>query len=463
MTDRWQPILERNINRYVEEWKRLLSFPSISADPERAEDCRKCAEWIGQHLAGMGFASRLLPTRSLPSVYAERRGPAGSPTVLFYGHYDVQPVDPLALWASPPFEPHIRNGRLYARGAADNKGQFLYVLKALEALIAEDALNVTVRVLIEGEEESGSVGATASLEEWRDLLRADVLLVTDVNMAPSGAPAITMGLRGVAHLTVAVEGPATDLHSGVHGGVAPNPAVELARLLATLHGPDGRVAAPGFYDGVRPPSDSERAQATQSQGSPEAYRRATGVPPTGGESGYGPAERAGFRPCLDINGLLSGYAGAGMKTIIPARAMAKLSLRVVPDQDPARCLQAVARHLERNVRQGLRLTVEEQGVGGSGFRLAADSELVRTAGQTLEDVSGSAPAFLWEGASIPIVAALARAAQAQPLLVGFGSEEDKPHAPNESFSLRQFEMGFQFAAEFFTRLPRLGTAATRQD
>jgi acetylornithine deacetylase/succinyl-diaminopimelate desuccinylase-like protein len=449
---------ERNLDRYVEEWKRLLSFPSVSTDPAHDADCSACAEWLARHLSGIGFAARLLPTRSKPCVYAQRPGAAGLPTVLFYGHYDVQPADPVGDWVSPPFEPAMRDGRLYARGASDNKGQHFCVLKALEALVREDALRVPVRILLEGEEESGSAGATAALEEWKDLLRADVLMVTDVHMSPSGAPAITMGLRGVFHMTVVVEGAPNDLHSGEHGGVAPNPAAELARLVASLRAPDGGIAVPGFCDGMLPATETERALAAAGAITPEAYRELTGVPPTGGETAYPPAERAGFRPSIDVNGLLSGYTGAGMKTIIPASAMAKLTGRVTAGQDPAACLEALRRHLERSVGPGLRLSIPQKGVSGSGFRLPVESPLVKTAMAVLARVAGAPPVLQWGGASIPIVSALARVSGARPLLAGFGAEEDRIHAPNESFSLRQFRLGFLYAAEL---LGELAAAAPR--
>ncbi|MBN1557468.1 MAG: M20/M25/M40 family metallo-hydrolase [Lentisphaerae bacterium] len=432
--------------RTFEEWRTLLRFPSVSADPEHDRDCRACAEWLCEHLDAAGLEAHVLETPGKPAVFAQRPGRCREPTVLFYGHYDVQPPDPLDRWTTPPFEPDLRGGRVYARGAQDNKGQLFAALKAVETLARADALDIPVKILLEGEEECGSAGLTAVLPAWRERLAADVLLVTDTGTAPSGAPAVIMGLRGLVHATVVLHGPSRDLHSGQHGGVAPNPAAGLARLLATLHGPDGRVAVAGFYEGLAAPTERERALANAVPFDAAAYRAATGVPPAGGEQDYSPPERLGFRPALDVNGLSAGYAGTGVKTIIPARAAAKLTARLGAGQDPRACLDALIRHLEAHVPAGLRLEIAERGVGGAAFRLDPDAPLAARAVRVLRGLSGREPALLWEGASIPAVSGLAAAAGAEPLLAGFGAEADNAHAPDESYSIEQFRLGYLFVA-----------------
>lgn len=441
-----------NRDRYIAEWKELVSFPSISADPAHEADCVRCAEWISANLKRIGFESRLLPTSTKPVVYAARSGKAGRPVVLFYGHYDVQPIDPLDEWTSPPFAPEIRDGRLYGRGAQDNKGQLLYALKAMEALIRENALDVTVRIIIEGEEECGGHGISEVLARHADLFKADVLMITDTGTVDSGDPTITMSLRGVVHLTVRLSGPLHDLHSGVHGGVAPNPALHIARLMATLHNPDGSIAVAGFADSLVPPTELERTLLQTAPFDEARYRAQTGVAPVGGEQRFSPAERLGFRPTIEINGIHSGYGGSGIKTIIPASAEAKITSRLVAGQDPRHCLDCLVKHLEAHAPQGLRLDITERGVSGPGLKLNPESPLVAKAGRVLREVTGKKAVFRWEGASIPVVSELSHASGAEPLLIGFGGEADRIHAPNESFSLEQFRLGYLYVASMLRAL-----------
>ena len=447
-----EKLFEQHKDRFIAEWKNLLTFPSIGVDPARRQDCVACAEWLAAHLKSIGFSSRLLATPSNPLVFAEHPGAAGRPVVLFYGHYDVQPVDPLDQWQTPPFVPTLRNGRMYARGAQDNKGQFFSALKAMEILRRQGALGCTVRVLLEGDEESGTMPIIETLEAHRDLIRADAIMAADTATVESGAPTITMGLRGIVSCTAVLSGPSHDLHSGVHGGRIPNPATELARLIATLHRDDGSVAVDGFYDRVRDPGEEERAMANAAGFDADRYARATGVEPVGGERRFTPVERTGFRPALDLNGIHAGYGGPGSKTIIPAAATAKISARLVPDQDPPTILAAIGRHLQRRVPPGLRLEITEANIGGSAIRVSPKSRLVQVARAVLDELSELKTAFLWEGASVPIVSRLPALAGGEPLLVGFGGEEDRIHAPNESFSLDQFRKGFLFNGLFLSRL-----------
>lgn len=439
-------IFDQNMERYLDEWKQLLAFSSISTEPEHEKDCLDCANWLTDHLRKIGFESRLLETSSKPVVFAEHKGSPDKPAILFYGHYDVQPVDPLEEWTNPPFEPVLKNGRLYARGAEDNKGQMFYVLKAMETLIGHNMLCSTVKVIIEGEEESGSEGISGALHDWQDLVKADILMVTDTNTVSPGIPTIIMGLRGLVHLSVALTGPHHDLHSGVHGGKAPNPAAEMARLVASLHNPDGSISVEGFYDSVEEPTKKERALANAMPFNMSSYKAETGVPATAGEKRFSPIERVGFRPSIDINGLHSGYGGPGTKTIIPAMAAARITARLVSGQDPEFCLNAIINHLEKHTADGLRFEVTEKGVGGAALRLDPDSSLVTKAKKVLDQLGDRETAFLWEGASIPVVSELSRVSGAEPLLAGFGREEDRAHAPNESFSLNQFKRGYLYAA-----------------
>jgi len=444
--------LARNEDRFVREWKELLRFPSISAERAHRKDCDACAGWLVRHLAGMGFKARLLKSAGKPVVFAERRGRAGRPVVLFYGHYDVQPVDPVSAWISPPFEPTLRTGRLYARGASDNKGQVFYVFKALETLIRHHALDVTVKVVLEGEEESSGPGMETALRDHAGLLKADVLVVADVDAVSLDTPAIVMGLRGILGLTAMLTGSDHDLHSGSHGGAAPNPATAIARLIATLHHPDGRIAVKGYYDDVRKPSARERRLAGAGQPSSATYVKEAGVSPVGGEQGLTLAERIGFRPTIDINGIHSGYGGAKSKTIIPFEAMVKITSRLVAGQDPKRCRAAIVRHLKAHTPRGLKLEISEGGAGAAAFRAELDSPIIKIAKAVLDEVSGGRTVFRWHGASVPIVPALARVSGAAPILAGFGLEDDHIHAPNESFSLAQFRLGYLYAGLLLSRL-----------
>jgi acetylornithine deacetylase/succinyl-diaminopimelate desuccinylase-like protein len=438
--------------RFIREWGDFLRFPSVSVNPRHAGDCARCAGWLADHLGALGFATRLIPTRSHPVVFAERAGKPGRPTVLFYGHYDVQPEDPVDLWRTPPFEPTLVDGRLYARGAQDNKGQLFAALKAIETLIRDDVLECSLKILIEGDEESGTMPILDVLQREQAALRADIVMAADTSAVSTGAPTLTMGLRGILHVTAVLTGPSHDLHSGVHGGRILNPATALCRLMASLHAADGSVAIPGFYEGVREPTAEERALANANPIDPRWYEQVTGVPPVAGEQAYTPVERTGFRPAIDLNGIHSGFGGKGSKTIIPARAEVKLSARLVPGQEPERILALLIAHLRRHTPDGVTLEIPEQGIGGPAVRLHLDSPVVRLAREVLAELSDLPTAFLWEGASVPILAHLPAVTGGAPLLVGFGGEADNIHAPNESYSLEQFRSGYLYTGLFLSRL-----------
>ncbi len=439
-------------DRFLREWQEFLRFPSVSTNPENTKDCARCAQWLGDHLAAMGFTVRLIPTESHPLVFAERAGKPGHPTVLFYGHYDVQPEDPVELWNTPPFNPTLVNGRMFARGAQDNKGQLFAAIKAIETLIRADALDCTLKILVEGDEETGAMPVIKILHQERAALKANLVMAADTSAVSSGAPTLTMGLRGIVHLTAVLSGPDHDLHSGVHGGRIPNPTNALCRLVASLHHDDGRVAVEGFYDGVQEPTTEERRLANAEPLDSDWYKSVTGIAPVGGEQQYTPVERSGFRPAIDLNGFHSGYGGAGSKTIIAANAMAKISARLVPGQEPDRILKLLEAHLQKRVPAGLTLTITERGIGGPAIRIQLDSPAVTVARKVLGEISPLPTAFLWEGASVPILSYLPAIAGGEALLVGFGSEEDNIHAPNESYSIEQFRMGYLYTGLFLNRL-----------
>lgn len=436
----------QNQNQCIADWKTFLEFPSISADSAHDGDCRDCAVWLSDHLEQIGFSSQLLETSTKPCVFAERKGDPTKPTILYYGHYDVQPVDPENEWDTPPFTPSMRDDRLYARGAQDNKGQVLYTIKAIETLIQNNINLPTIKIIIEGEEEYGSTAIADNLEKWKKQLQADILMVHDTGTIRAGNPTIIMGLRGIVHLCIELEAANHDLHSGLHGGLAPNPALGMAQLIAGFFKPDGSVAVENFYDGVTPPTPQELALAAEPPFDAKEYQRLIGTTPSGGQKDISPVERVGFQPSLDINGLHSGYGGEGMKTVIASKAIAKISARLVPAQDPAAILNTITTHLKNNIPEGMQLTISEETIGGPGFRLDSTLNIVQQAKSALNQLSEKPTAFLWEGASIPIVTALAATSGAAPLLVGFGHEDDHIHAPNESFSIEQFKSGYLYTA-----------------
>ena len=445
--------LSNNLDRFISEWKEFLSFPSVSTDPAYSADCLACADWVTTHLTKLGFRSELWTTATKPLVYALLPGNPLKPTVLFYGHYDVQPPEPLELWSSPPFEPTLRDGRMYARGAQDNKGQVFYFLKAIEALRAQGADLPTIKVLLEGEEESGSVAMREGLPQWREALAADILMVCDTGMVAHGRPTITMGLRGIIGCEVQVHGPAVDLHSGIYGGIILNPIHALTKILNGMFREDGSIAIPGFYDGIVDPSPEDKARANNAPLDLEAIAHKLGVPLAGGERALPPMERRGFRPTIEINGIGGGYQGVGGKTVIPSYAMAKISSRLVAGQDPEATLAKIKKYVRDAAPVGCRVEFTAEKVGGHAFRLSTTSSVVKTATEAIRRSFGCDPVFLWEGASVPIIPDLAATAGAEPLLVGFGlEEEDAIHSPNESFSLRQLEEGYRYTVSFFQTL-----------
>ena len=435
----------------VVELLEFLRFPSVSTDPAHNEDTRACADWVAKKLRAIGLETTVHPTPGHPIVLAKTTPHrVDRPTVLIYGHYDVQPADPLELWQSPPFEPRVENGVVFARGATDNKGQILAHIRGVQAAQeatsgagSNGALPVNVIFLVEGEEEIGSQNLEPFLRAHRDELQCDVVAISDTGMVGTGRPTFTYGLRGVAAVEVRVTGPAMDLHSGIFGGAVANPATALARLLATLHTSEGKVAVEGFYDDVRPVADWERAAWKNLPMNDEALLALTGAPETFGEAGYTTVERFSARPTAEINGLGSGYQGEGSKTIIPARAMAKLTFRLVPDQDPAKILAAVEAHLRKHCPPGVKLELVF-GHAGSPYACDPHSAHCEAAQRALRQTfPGAEPALIREGGSIPIVTTFREVLGVETLLLGLALPDCRAHSPNENFPLANFFAGIR--------------------
>ncbi len=417
----------------------------MGADPLRLRDCVQCAMWLKGWLGRIGAdAELMLPageglSPTPPVVFAERAGDEGAPTILFYGHYDVQPPDPLDEWTTPPFEPTEIDGRVHCRGAQDDKGQFFSFLCGVRSFLDGRKGPVpTLKFLLEGQEESGSGAMARFAGDMKDRLRADVLLVCDTGAAADLRPAIIAGLRGVSHFTVRLSAANCDLHSGRYGGIVPNAAQGMAELMASLHNADGSIAVRGFCDAVEPPTGEELAAAEAAAMDEAAYVRETGIAPTGGERGLSIVERNSFRPTIEVNGIHSGYGGPGSKTVIPCSAIAKISMRLVPRQSPAECMALVERHLRLHAPDGMKVEVDELTGEAPAIRLPLKSPVFRLAADVLGAMDPRGAVFQWDGASIPVVSTLARVSGAAPLLVGFGQGEDRIHSPNESFSWRQF-------------------------
>jgi len=439
-----------------DEYFELLKFASVGADPACFADTVKCAAWWKKWLGKLGFSAELLyPADSMtipPVVFAERQADEHAPTVLIYGHYDVQPADPVAEWKTPPFEPTVVDDRVYCRGSQDDKGQSFAFLCGVRDWLEEGKKGggVNLKVLLEGQEESGSgllgkllepkVYAKDAEYELRQRVRADILLVCDTGAAADLRPAIVAGLRGVTHFTVRLTAANRDLHSGEYGGIAPNPAQGIAELMASLHNADGSIAVAGFRDGIEPPSHEELRLAEASIPDEAGYAADIGCEPAGGQLGHTIAQRNAFEPTIELNGIHTGYGGPGAKTVIPCEAIAKISMRLVPGQTPKRAFECVKKHLEEHEPRGMKLSIEDWNPGAGGFRLPLASPLFRLAEDVLKEMDARGPVFQWDGASIPVVSAIQEASGAAPLIVGWGQAEDRIHSPNESYSFRQFAL-----------------------
>jgi acetylornithine deacetylase/succinyl-diaminopimelate desuccinylase-like protein len=446
--------------RFVEELKALLRIPSVSTAPEHADDVRRAAEFVAEGLRAAGMDGvRLIETTTAarqghPLVYAEwLKAGAEKPTVLLYGHYDVQPAEPLEEWKSPPFEPEERDGNVYARGAVDDKGQMWMHVKALESLMkADGGLPVNVRVIFEGEEEVGGEGIAAFVREQGDQLKADAALVSDTEMFAPELPTLCVGLRGMIYTELAVQGAATDLHSGMYGGAAPNPFVALAQMIAKLKSEDGRILIPGFYEGIEEPTADELAAWKTLPFDEEAYRsHEVGSPELTGEAGYSVLERTWSRPTMDVHGMPGGFIGAGAKTVIPAKALAKISFRLVAGMKPETTFARYKAYVEAITPKGV--TVEVRMIhSGEPIVVSTDNAYVRAATAAMAEVFGKETVFVRGGGSIPIVGDFVRELGIPTVLMGFGLPDDNLHAPNEKFHLANFHRGIASVIGFLEKV-----------
>jgi acetylornithine deacetylase/succinyl-diaminopimelate desuccinylase-like protein len=435
-----------------DELFEFLRIPSVSARSEHREDVDAAARWLAGQMRGVGLATEVITTAGHPVVLGEWRGAARAKTILVYGHYDVQPAEPLELWDTPPFEPSVRDGRIYARGAVDDKGQLFLHLKAIEAHLATTGkLPLNLLVLAEGEEEVGSTHLAEFIARHRSRLACDGVVISDSSMFAPGVPSLLFSLRGLAYFQIDVSGPATDLHSGSYGGAVVNPATALSRIVSTFHDATGRVAIPRFYDRVRQWEASVRAQIRALPFAEEAFRRETGAPSLGGETGYSTLERIWTRPTLDVNGLLSGYTGEGAKTVLPAVAMAKVSCRLVPDQDPDEIGSLLAAHVARVAPAGVTATVTPLH-RGRPWRATLEGPLFEAGRRALERAFGRPPVLTGEGGSIPVVDDFQRLLHTPVLLMGFGLPGENAHAPNEWISEENFRTGMKAAALLWEEL-----------
>ncbi|MBL8058895.1 MAG: dipeptidase [Anaerolineales bacterium] len=442
----------QNHARYLAELQELVRIPSISTLSEHKPDIQRCADWVAGQLRGMGFAGvAIMPTAGHPVVYGEWLNAPGKPTVLVYGHYDVQPVDPLNEWKAGPFEAVVRGDDLFARGASDMKGQVHAFLKALEAMLKHGELAVNVKVLVEGEEEIGSPSLGAFIAAHKALLKCDVVLNADSGILKPDLPSLIYGLRGLAYFELWVHTASQDLHSGTFGGTIHNPAQALCELIAGMHDAEGRITLPGYYDRVRTLSADERAELARLPHNDAEWLTMTGAPALWGEAGYTTVERFGARPTLEVNGLYSGFIGEGSKTVLPAKAMAKLSMRLVPDQDHEEVERQLRAYLAAHAPAGVRWELKAL-AGGPAALVERDSAYMRAAVAALESTWGVRPVFERAGGSVPIVSLLQKQLGVDSILMGFGMRDDNIHGPNEKQHLPNYYRGIEAFIRFFANL-----------
>jgi acetylornithine deacetylase/succinyl-diaminopimelate desuccinylase-like protein len=453
-----------NLTEYIEskredhlnELKEFLRIPSVSTKSEHKPDIEKAAQWVADKLRAAGFENvEVEPTKVHPLVYGESLHVPGKPTVLFYGHYDVQPAEPLDLWTSPAFEPTVRNGNLYGRGTADDKGQVHIHLKALEALQKNAGkLPINVKAIIEGEEEVGSVSLWDFVQQNKERLRADALVVSDTSMLAKGVPSITYALRGLNYFEVEITGPAQDLHSGVFGGAVPNPITILAEMIAKLHDKNFRVTVPGFYDDVATVSRAERKALDSLPWKEKDFRRTVGAPALCGEKGYTILEQLWIRPTLEVNGVWGGYLGEGAKTVIPSKAYAKISTRLVPNQDPARIAKLVERHVRKLLPKTVKCKFDLLSTG-KPWVAAYTHPIFQKAIHALDAGFGKKAVFIREGGSIPFVTQMHDTFNIPCVLIGFGMPDENAHAPDEHIALENYFAGIKSIALFYESLASL--------
>jgi acetylornithine deacetylase/succinyl-diaminopimelate desuccinylase-like protein len=444
-----------NRERYLEELKALLAIPSISALPEHTGDVKHCADWCADEMRRIGLQHvRLIDTPGNPVVYGDWLGAPDAPTILFYGHYDVQPVDPLELWESPPFEATVRDGEIYARGSADDKGQVFMHFKAVEAHLKQNGrMPVNIKFILEGEEEVGSVNLDAFVRSHKSDLSADLVVISDSPMFARGVPSICYGLRGLVYFQIDLRGSRTDLHSGSFGGAVANPAFVLSQMLAQMKDRGGRVKIPGFYDDVVPLQEEEKKAWASLPFNEKKFKKDFGIPKVFGETGYTTLERTWARPTFEVNGLLSGFTGEGAKTVLPALAMAKVSMRLVPNQMP----DTIATLFEAYVQDIAPKTVELKITrmhGGKPWMTSYDNPFIQAAGRAIEKGFGRKPVFTREGGSIPVVSTFQEELGLPSVLFGVGLPDENAHAPNEKLDVANFHGGIISSAIFYDEISK---------
>ena len=450
-----QSYIDQHKDRFISELIELLKIPSISADTAFSEDVLQTAEAVKNSLEAVGCDQvNICETKGYPVVYGEKILSPDLPTVLIYGHYDVQPPDPMDLWDSPPFEPVIKrtdlhpDGAIFARGACDDKGQFFMHVKAVEYMIAENKLPCNVKFMIEGEEEVGSDSLADFLLENKELLANDIILISDTGIISNDVPSITTGLRGLSYVEVEITGPNRDLHSGIYGGAVPNPINILAKMIASLHDEKGQITIPGFYDKVEVLSTEERAEMAKAPFDIEEYKKALDIGDVCGEEGYSTTERFSIRPTLDVNGIWGGYTGEGAKTVIASKAYAKISMRLVPHQDWNEITELFTEHFKSIAPAGVKVKVSPHH-GGQGYVTPIDSPGYRAAAAAMETSFGKKPVPQRTGGSIPIVALFEEVLESKTILMGFGLDSDAIHSPNEHFGVWNFLKGIETIPYFF--------------
>lgn len=447
--------IEANRERFLEELFGLIRIPSVSASESNKADMVRAAEYIRDLLAANGADhAEVYATPGNPIVYGEKMVDPSLPTILVYGHYDVMPAEPLEKWTSKPFEPEIREGKIWARGADDDKGQLFMHLKAFEMMNATGTLACNVKFMIEGEEEAGSASIAGFCSEYREMLSSDVILVSDTTMISSDIPSITSGLRGLSYIQIEVEGPNRDLHSGIYGGAVVNPCNAICDIISKLRDSDGRVTIPGFYDTVAVPSDAERAKMAERPFDPHEYKKSVGVDALAVEKGFSPMESVGIRPTLDVNGIWGGYTGEGAKTILPSRAAAKISMRLVPYQKAEEIATLAINHIKSLAPAGVKVTAEYLH-GGEAYVSPLDTPEYLAAEKAYTEIFGKRPIPVRSGGSIPIISTFERILGVKSILMGFGLESDAIHSPNENYPLENLFAGmraiplyYKYYAEF---------------
>jgi acetylornithine deacetylase/succinyl-diaminopimelate desuccinylase-like protein len=448
---------ETNKERYVEELKEFLRFPSISTNPENRNDVRACAEYLCSKLEQIGMHNaKIYDTKGHPVVYAEWLDAGNDkPTVLIYGHYDVQPVDPVSLWTTPPFEPSIRDGNIFARGSADDKGQVFIHVKALEAHLKKNgSLPVNIKVIFEGEEEIGSENLEQFINDHQELLKADVVVISDTAMYSKGLPAIGYALRGLCYVEVEVTGPNKDLHSGQYGGAVDNPINALANMITKLKNSKGKVMIDGFYDDVIPLSKKERNEFAKLPFNDNKYKKSLDVKELFGEAGYSTLERLWARPTLDCNGIWGGFTGEGAKTVLPSKAYAKISMRLVPNQKPVKIEKLFKAYISKIAPKTVKVKVRGLHYGDPAMT-PIDSKWIKAASDALKKGFGKEPVFIREGGSIPIVVTFQKVLKAPAVLLGFGLPDENAHSPDEHFDLDNFQRGIITSSIFYNELAKL--------